>query len=283
MAEALNALPPAGGDKGALIVVEHPFWTALAEELRRRRGWPIVYDCMDELSGFSSRRNAAAEIEPRLMETADLVVASSDVLVKKAETIARRVALVRNGVEYEHFAGVGPPPRATEPVIGYYGAISRWFDAALVAKLAELRPRWRLKLIGRTLGADLGRLRRLPNVELLGERPYGELPAHLADWHCCIIPFKRIPLTEATNPVKVYEMLAAGRPVAAVELPELRPLADKGLIALAQDAEGFVAEIERMLSADSAEAVAERKAFAKANTWSRRCEEFAAAVAEIEG
>ena len=88
--------------------------------------------------------------------------------------------------------------------------------------------------------AEPARLREIPYnytsfsdreivIRLLGERPYGELPRLIGDWDVFIIPFKRIPLTEATNPVKVYEMLATGKPVVAVALPELVPIAQQGL------------------------------------------------------
>ena len=66
----------------------------------------------------------------------------------------------------------------------------------------------------------------------------------IAHWDCGLIPFKRTPLTEATNPVKVYEMLAAGKAVVAVDLPELRPIAAEGLIEIATDARGFAEKIE---------------------------------------
>jgi len=36
-----------------------------------------------------------------------------------------------------------------------------------------------------------------------------------------MIPFKINPITEATDPVKVYEYLSAGKPVVSVMLPSL--------------------------------------------------------------
>ena len=133
------------------------------------------------------------------------------------------------------------------PTVGFYGAIAEWFDADLVADLAELRPDWKFELIGSTFTGDVSRLEKLPNVALLGEKPYAELPRLVAGWDCFIIPFKRIPLTEATNPVKAYEMLATGKPVVAVDLPELRPMARDGLLSLADDAARFAQAIERGL------------------------------------
>jgi glycosyltransferase involved in cell wall biosynthesis len=173
-------------------------------------------------------------------------------------------------------------PPAADVVIGYYGAIAHWFDARLVADLARLRPEWRLELVGNTFSSDLRPLAGLPNVRLLGEMQYAELPRRLARWHCCIIPFVRNELTEATNPVKVYEMLAAGMPVVAVDLPELRPIAAAGLIALADDAAGFARKVEALLASQSPAAVAARREFARQNTWHERYRELQAAMAPLE-
>jgi GT2 family glycosyltransferase len=134
-------------------------------------------------------------------------------------------------------------------------------------------------------------------VTLLGEKPYGELPKLVAGWDCFVVPFKRIPLTEATNPMKVYEMLATGKPVVAVDLPELRPMARDGLLSIADDAPGFAAAIERELRAarapatDVAVAATEggpatcpgdmprrRQAFAARNTWNHRGEAMDRAI-----
>ena len=84
----------------------------------------------------------------------------------------------------------------------------------------------------------------------------------MAGWDCFIIPFKRIPLTEATNPVKAYEMLATGKPVVAVNLPELRPMARDGLLSIADDAGGFAAAIDRALGEDDDRCRDRRMAFA---------------------
>ena len=74
---------------------------------------------------------------------------------------------------------------------------------------------------GSTFQADLRDLESLPNVFLRGEQPYHAITNYLSGWDVGTIPFKLLPLTLATNPVKVYEYLTAGRPVVAMMLPEL--------------------------------------------------------------
>ncbi|MEN6458102.1 MAG: glycosyltransferase [Thermoguttaceae bacterium] len=278
----LRALDPM---RPTRVLVQHPWWAPLAEELRTRFGWPIVYDCMDDHAGLGVGRRAASkrlDAEDRLLRTADLTVVTSEWLLDRGRALARRTALVRNGVDYEHFASVSRPAPPGEVVVGYYGAIAHWFDARLVADLAKLRPDWRFELVGNTFSADLTPLAGLPNVRLLGEMPYAAVPEQLARWQCCVIPFVRNDLTEATNPVKVYEMLAAGMPVVAVNLPELRPIAAAGLIELADDAQGFAKKIDRLLENQSPELVAARRAFARKNTWHDRYCELAAAMTPLD-
>ena len=267
----------------AVVVAQLPYWTALAEALRSRFGWPIVYDCMDEHSGFLHNAPAVLDAESRLIATADLVIASSERLFQAVRLRARRALLVRNGCDYEHFSNSvkRTSPRRAGPIIGYYGAIAEWFDSALVAELARSRPEWRFELIGSTLGGDVRCLEELANVRLLGERPYPELPGLISDWDVYIIPFKRIPLTEATNPVKVYEMLATGKPVVATELPELIPIAEGGLISLRNEASDYSRAIAAHLAAHDTELAERRRAFARQNTWHARYLALSDAIATI--
>ncbi|MHB1556914.1 MAG: glycosyltransferase [Isosphaeraceae bacterium] len=280
MAAAVARLADERGLSDAVIVAQHPYWTPLAEALRERFGWPIVYDCMDDHAGFLHNGPGTIESESRLVATADLVVASSGRLHDSLAGRARRSALIRNACEYEHFSGVPskPPAANGSPTIGYYGAIAEWFDGRLVAELAAIRPGWRFELIGSTLAGDVRALEVYPNVRLLGECPYAELPRRVEGWDAYIIPFRRVPLTEATNPVKVYEMLATGKPVAAVALPELVPIAEAGLIRLAATAEAFAEAIERELREDNDDARRRRREFAARNTWAARQADLAAAI-----
>jgi glycosyltransferase involved in cell wall biosynthesis len=255
-----------------VVVAQLPFWTALAETLRARYRWPVVYDCMDEHAGFLHNTPAVLEAEARLVETSDLVIASSERLYQAVRGRARQSLLVRNGCDYEHFCHppLQPTRRKAGSVVGYFGAIADWFDSALVADLGRARPDLRFDLIGSTLGGEVSCLEELPNVRLLGERPYSELPRLIAKWDVYIIPFKRIPLTEATNPVKIYEMLATGKPVVATKLPELVPIAELGLIKLGACASDYSQAIAGYLAEDDPELASRRRAFARQNTWHAR-------------
>ncbi|HEY3174049.1 MAG TPA: glycosyltransferase [Thermoanaerobaculia bacterium] len=274
--EALDSLRRDYGLGATAIFVQLPFWSRLAIAVRERYAWPIVYDCMDHHAGFSTNRREMLEQEELLFEAADLVVTTSSQLEQQAARHNPNRLVLRNACDFDHFAG-SAVRNGSRPVVGYYGAIADWFDSDLVADLAERRPDWDFVLIGDTFTADVERLRTLGNVRFLGEKPYSEIPAWLASFDVAIIPFKRIPLTEATNPVKAYEILAAGKPLISVPLPEMVLLGP--LVRLASDAAEFDEQITAALEAFDWRRVAERRSFARENTWESRLASLAPRVA----
>jgi GT2 family glycosyltransferase len=64
-----------------------------------------------------------------------------------------------------------------------------------------------------------------------------------------LIPFQLTDLIIATNPVKVYEYLSAGKPALATALPELEQLSD--LVYLASDADEFSRSLEARVERSS--------------------------------
>ncbi len=260
-----------------VAVVQSPFWWPLVKEAAETFGWTIVYDCMDFHAGFSGSNPLLIEQERQLLAAAELVVASSPRLQEYACQYSRRVLLLRNGCDYEHFAKARRQTKGNRPVIGYYGAIADWFDSDLVADLAERHPNWDFLLVGSTFSADVRRLSRLKNVALPGEKPYAEIPVCLANFDVAILPFKRTPLTEAANPVKAYEILASGKPLVSVPLPEVARLTP--LVRLASTVSEFEREIQAALSETSSDCEPKRRAFARRNTWDQRFEQLATALA----
>jgi GT2 family glycosyltransferase/SAM-dependent methyltransferase len=276
--ESLDALRREEGLGATVSVVQLPFWTPIVEVARSRLSWPVVYDCMDFHAGFSTNETAMLARERQLLSGADLVVVSSRFLEHEAAPLARRVVRIPNACDFDAFAAIPAPASKPVPVIGYYGAIADWFDSDLVADLAERRPDWCFLLVGSTYTADMSRLSALPNVETPGEVPYAELPRWIERMDVLLIPFRRTPLTEATNPVKAYEILAAGRPLVSVPLPEVVALGD--LVRLAETPEEMEREVLAALSGDTPEARRRRQAFAREQTWAHRVEALAPAIEE---
>jgi glycosyltransferase involved in cell wall biosynthesis len=265
---------------GCWIVAQLPSWRPLAEAVRRAFGGRLLFDCLDEFAAFSDHALLGDE-EAALARGADLVVAVTEPLRRKLDELGARCVLVRNGCDPEHF---GPASAAARregpPVVGFFGGIHDWFDGELLAEVARTRQEWEFWLVGDTYMGDVDALRGLANVRFLGELPYEELPRVVSRFDVGIIPFKVTPLTQVTETVKVYEMLAAGLPVVATDLPELRRHVP--LVAVARSAEDFARGIAEALAEPPAARV-RRREFARAHSWSARFLELRRAMDDVDG
>lgn len=271
--DGISALIQDLNPKSISYLVHFPGWWPIVEKLRCEFGGKITFDCMDDHGGFSTNSISALEAEKILVEKADLLVTSSQLLYDKMSLKNANCIQVKNGTEFEHFYGCVPNGELDflggGPIVGYFGAISDWFDVNLIAHCAQMRPQYNFVLIGSTFGADITELEELANVYLLGEKAYQSLPGYLAYFDVCLIPFKLIPLTMATNPVKFYEYLSAGKPVVSVRLPELTEYAN--CCYLADNYDEFVEQIDKAYqSKDDFELKNMRLDLARNNSWDSR-------------
>lgn len=260
-----------------IVVVQYPSWLHVASGIP---GATVVHDCLDYIDGFSNVPGTIVELEHELIANADAVIAASAPL---AEHIApsRDVTIVRNASDVEFFAAAARFDATRDmrrrPLIGYFGAIQEWFEAGWIQSCARARPDWDFLLIGDASGPNVAELGGLGNVRMTGERPYATLPVSLADFDVAIIPFKVNELIKCTNPVKLYEYMAAGKPVVAAPMPEV--IDATPLVYIARDAREFESQIARALAEDSADLQKQRSDWALGHTWESRAEQFAEVVA----
>jgi glycosyltransferase involved in cell wall biosynthesis len=133
------------------------------------------------------------------------------------------------------------------PRIGFYGNLYDWIDFELLEQLATARPQWSFVMIGPEY-CDVSRLRATGNIHFLGRREPSELPAYCKGFDAGLIPYKLAdPRMESVNPVKLRELLAAGVPVVAADIPEVRGISD--YVKTARTKEEFLAALETVLSA----------------------------------
>jgi glycosyltransferase involved in cell wall biosynthesis len=133
--------------------------------------------------------------------------------------------------------------------------------------VARRLPRWSFVLIG-PARADLGALRGLANLHVVGPRPYDALPGYLRAADAGIVPFRLEPLTHAIHPIKVYEYCAAGLPVVTTPMEET--VAMGAPVLLADGGEAFAAALESTREGAGPRARAARLEFARRNTWDMR-------------
>jgi glycosyltransferase involved in cell wall biosynthesis len=227
----------------------------VAPYLHRFPGRGLIYHCVDrwwafgEYDGKVMRRHHAS-----LCEMADVVFASSGELLKDCQAHTDRAHLMRHGVDWEHFAraALEPPPVPEEladiegPIAGFFGLIHDWIDQDLLVEAARALPDVTFVLIGRPRVLT-SRLQALPNIRLLGQKPYERLPAFAARFDVGLIPFLVNELTRAVNPIKLREYLSAGLPVVSTALPELYQYADHPVVDIADGHAAFIAALRSRL------------------------------------
>lgn len=257
---------------------------AVVEALEGLQPATVVYDCVDHVAAFQPGRPGPGEVEVRLAGRADVVFATARSLYERMRALNPATVWLPNGADYAHFARARDPglpvPRdmigIPTPILGYMGEIADWFDLELVDTLVREHPAWHVVLIGVVHTPAAGRFLARPNVHYLGRKGYADLPAYVGCFDVCLLPFRRTPLTEAVNPVKLYEYLAAGRPVVSTPLPEVARYGE--VVTVAEPGEFGQAVARALRAADDPVAVARRLAVARENTWEERVETILAVL-----
>ncbi|MGR4973774.1 glycosyltransferase [Pseudomonas sp. LARHCG127] len=281
LCEGLAMLLQSANVNAADCIVQHAYWFPLA---RRVPNATLVYDCMDHHEGFGNVAQELLDLEIALMRRADLLVATSDWIEQHGKRENRNVEVIRNACEFSFFSRrpdkVYRAP-GNRKIIGYYGVIAEWFDLDLVKRVAQSFPQHLILLIGSDIVQAKRHFKAFPNVVLEGEVPYASLPYYLHAMDVCLLPFKVMPLTLATNPVKVYEYLSAGKPVVSVKLPELSQFGK--LVWAVEEPTEFISTLRSVLGAlpeDSA-TLAARQSFARGQTWQHRAASLREAIATL--
>jgi glycosyltransferase involved in cell wall biosynthesis len=249
----------------------------------------LVYHCVDRWWAFEEYDTALMLARhAELCRRADLVIASSTALLEDCREHSETVFLVPHGVEWSHFArsALEEVPRPADiadvegPILGFFGLIADWVDVELIARIATTFPQATVVLIGQAR-TDVSHLAGIPNVRLLGQKPYSELPAYSAHFDVGLIPFRFNELTLAVNPIKLREYLSAGMPVVATALPDILTMGDNPSLLTAGDDVEFLNAIARVLE-DPPGREERREAALRVSgeSWLGRCADIARLVEE---
>jgi glycosyltransferase involved in cell wall biosynthesis len=237
----------------------------------------VVYDLTDDWSAAvesprTPRQRIRNEME-LLGRRADVVLAASSTLTQIATDWNDCTYHLPNAVEPP-----GPPlPTPPEleqlprPIYGYAGTLheSR-LDIDLVVAAARAGNPATFAFLGPDLlSRDARReLFALPNVRYLGVQPHARVRAFLEAFDVCLIPHRVTDFTQSLDPLKLYEYLAAGRPIVSTPVPVAAELAD--YVAYARSPEELVALAGGELAADGPARREARRDAVRELTWAAR-------------
>ncbi len=254
------------------VIVEAPTREFLAQaQILKRNGWSVVYDLIDDWTDQALGGDwYDSDIERQIISLADGITCSADDLVLRIEELGRNALLVPNGVNDALFgapvSGERPSDLPAGSVIVYHGSLyGSWFDWDALKRVAEGFPDHAIAIIGDPRGVPES---MPPNVHFLGLKAQGDLPAYLTRCDIGIVPFVVNDLTHAVSPLKVYEYLACGLPVASTPL---RPLVDLDGVYVDDD---LVVAVRTALAAPKPDRAAE----SAKHSWGSRLEVLMASV-----
>ncbi|HII4508785.1 TPA: glycosyltransferase [Clostridium perfringens] len=243
-------------------------------------GFKIIYEYIDELSDEISGHlpDFVYDRHKNIIEDkSNIAVGSADKLIEEIEEIRGKenVAMITNGVQYDHwqYRSDEVPEKLKDivskgnPIIGYFGALAKWFDYELLKKVAKERPNYEIVLIGFLYDNSFkdSKIDELENVHYLGIVDYKELNQYSKYFTISTIPFLLNDITESTSPVKLFEYMAMGHPIVTTDMRECRKYKS---VLIGKSHEDFIEKLDFALTLDKKDEYYNYlKEEALANTW----------------
>jgi glycosyltransferase involved in cell wall biosynthesis len=246
-----------------------------------------VYHCVDYWQWLLPKvflmgsKTAIKRDEILTASQVDFVVSTSRFLQQYLRAYNSKSYYIPNAAEYDLFArarnqNLSIPEdirQISKPILGFSGTLEAKSDLDLLRRIALESPTWNLVFIGLTENVpDLYKLRNLSNVHFLGLKPLKELPNYLRQFDVCLVPFRKTDELCSISPLKIFEYIAAGRPVVATRYPEIQQLSN--VVYLADSAQDFINNIKRALSEKNNNLRVKQAEFALNNTWQKRAEDL---------
>ncbi|NJO04527.1 MAG: glycosyltransferase family 1 protein [Chloroflexaceae bacterium] len=265
----------------------------VANYLHDLAGEFVIYDCVDrypQLPFYAARGEQVRQLDAQMTQQADVVLCTSRLLYEEKQAHNPRCYLVGNAADVELFgqarSGTLPVPAELQgipkPIIGFHGALDNHrIDYDLLRTIARTRPDWSLVLIGpQTPTPDLEWLTHEPNVRLIGKKALHELPPYVAQYDVAMLPYRLTDYVRGLSPLKIYEYLAAGKPVVAVPVPHITAF---DVVRIAPTPAAFIAQIEAALTDTDAAAIARRVEVAAQHSWEAKLRRVLELVPELHG
>ncbi len=258
------------GISKAIVLVTIPTYASVAMNLPSEA---LFYNRSDLHSAFEGIDvEFVREREEMLLKGADAVLYASDFLFRAEQCRVKHGILIGHGVDTALFRPEGGASKELDdlphPRVAFFGELrERSVDFDLVASVARLCPSTQFVLGGAQLD-DLGQLRSIANVRLLGPCPHHEMPARWRAVDAAILPYKQNAWLRASEPVKLNEILAMGLPAVGTPIPSLNKRS--AFVEVAETPEAFARALNKTLStlpASNVEWRKARRAAANLQTW----------------
>ena len=180
---------------------------------------------VDHWESIDIAKSYKPELEVEFVKSAGRVFACNPLNVHRLKALRPDTQLLRNGVDLEHFnysypnyTVAIPHGRITMGVIASFW-IPRWINLGPLLSYARNHPEDIVNIVGNA-NSVMKDDEYPPNIILHGTKHWREIPAYIHQFDICVVPYN--PLTTIyTNPIKILEYLACGKPVVSCYNPSI--------------------------------------------------------------
>lgn len=248
---------------------------------------PVVFDCQGLPSEGEGKRTALVET---LAKAARIVITQSEGARQTLSALNPKTALIPNGVDFELFQRARDAALAfpndlftvKNPILGHVGMLGDHLELDFVEQAAKAHPEWSFVFIGECSDTEgTRRLQELKNVHMLGVKPQKQLPMYLCRFDVCVSLYRSSELTRDVSPMKLYEYLAAGKPIVSTPQPA-QTLDYADVIYIAGTAAEWTEACRKAAMERDAWKVRQRMSYAKASSWDARVVDVEHALVELD-
>ncbi|MBF8266859.1 MAG: UDP-glycosyl transferase/glycogen phosphorylase [Dehalococcoidia bacterium] len=252
----------------------------------------VICDVFDRYAAFPYNRNDPwlkqfiDREDANLIERADVVFASSELLHTHCQGFSENVHLVSNGADTVLADSVPVSPADTanipHPVLGYVGGIFDKLDFDLLRHLAEEHPKWSILMVGPTGAASeedekrISSLREKGNVFFVGSKHRKELPGYYETIDVALMPYELTEHTDHIFPLKMFEYMAFRKPIVSTDIPAARQF--PGIISIAHSREQFAETVSQLLGDDNGSRIQQGVAIAQQNSWDQKVKDISQVI-----
>jgi glycosyltransferase involved in cell wall biosynthesis len=261
----------------------HPKWLDMVEKFSSAR--LRLYHVIDEYTSYQGktlfRRRLDEEGEKKMLAQVDAVIVVSQKLYEAKRSFNKNIYLVQNGVNYQAYSDALANPTLPDklktikqPRLGYSGLIGDKLNLGMLKDLAQKNPEWSLVFLGPVNVSIQAKtwqaLQAMSNVHYLGLVEVSQVPHYVKGFDVGLMPYLQDHHSGTISPLKLYDYLAAGLPVASIDIPAAREFSPH--IHLADSPESFSQAVRTALTDTTPERRQARRNVAAQHTWEARVE-----------
>jgi teichuronic acid biosynthesis glycosyltransferase TuaH len=282
IARRVNRFMDQQGISAMIYVNSFNFYHPLLHTYLNARPVLNIYHCIDPMVKAFTLKHGLY-LQDIAASNADLIISTAPALQKNFGKVGyEKSFLVPNAANYKLFSqattGLEVHSKLTGiggKVLGYFGNIERRTDFKLLRGVLDILQNWQLVMAGPVEKKYVPEeFLRDSCVHFTGPFPHDEAPAVVKRFDVAIIPFQRDEVSSGIYPLKLYEYLAAGKPVVSTNFnPEILQELNN-VIHAADTPEDFANAVLLAYATDSEEKISERQQLASRHTWENRARRF---------